>query len=334
VSPAARVLFALALLAVITAGGVAGYITIEGWPWIDALYMSVITLSTVGYGEPRELSDTGRLFTALYIVLGVGTAVYLLSAIAGVIVEGRLRALVARGFQLRRIGRMQDHVIVAGYGRFGRVVVSELLEENCELVVIEKDPGLESELEARGVPFVLGSGVHDEILLRAGIERARALVVATGSEAENVFITLAARELAPSLRVHARADSDSGERRLQRAGASRVISPFQMGGMRVAASIVRPAVVDFVELSTPRRGEEVDLEEVRVAAGSPLAGRDLASVEAGGGLQRVIAIKHGAQPIQLVPGGQEIVQPGDYLVVIGPRDDLNRLALQAQAEKP
>jgi voltage-gated potassium channel len=316
VSPAARVLFALALLAVITAGGVVGYITIEGWPWIDALYMSVITLSTVGYGEPRELSDTGRLFTALYIVLGVGTAVYLLSAIAGLIVEGRLRALVARGFQLRRIGRMQDHVIVAGYGRFGRVVVSELLEENCELVVIEKDPGLESELEARGVPFVLGSGVHDEILLRAGIERARALVVATGSEAENVFITLAARELAPSLRVHARADSDSGERRLQRAGASRVISPFQM------------------ELSTPRRGEEVDLEEVRVAAGSPLAGRDLASVEAGGGLQRVIAIKHGAQPIQLVPGGQEIVQPGDYLVVIGPRDDLNRLALQAQAEKP
>jgi len=234
-------------LALITFFGAIGYVAIEGWGWIDALYMSVITVSTVGFGEVRELSGPGRLFTMFLIVSGVGAALYLLSILSEEVLEGQLRRIFRRSAMERAIQKLEGHVIVCGYGRFGRVVAREIKEAGRSAVVIDEDPGREAELDLLGVPFVIGSAASDEVLERAHIEHASALVVATSSEADGVFITLAARELNPGIRVYARGESEAGVRRLQRAGADQVTSPFQMGGARVAAAILKDTISNFAK---------------------------------------------------------------------------------------
>ncbi len=244
--PTRRILLALGGLLLITGLGIFGYVTIEGWSWIDALYMTVITLSTVGYKEVAPLSPEGRMFTVALILLGVGTALYLLSVLA------------------------ED------------------------------------------------------------IGRAQAVVIATPSESDNVFITLSARELNPEVRIHARAESETAIRRLERAGANQVTSPFQMGGIRTAASILRPSVVEFLEISSPRHGQEIDLEEIRVDPASPLSGRDRRDLEAEIARLRVVAIKRREGPIQMVPPEGAKIEAGDHLVVIGERESLGRLAQLAQ----
>ncbi len=320
----------LAGIGAIVVVGTLGYRELEGWDWIESVYMTVITISTVGFREVRDLSPGGRIFTIALILGGVGQAAYLLSIVAESLVEGQVRSLFTRSAMRRAIEKMHNHVIVCGYGRFGRVVVDELAGAGTELVVIDQDASLEPELLGSGVGYVIGSAVSDDVLERARIHAARAIVVATSSEADNVFITLAARELNPRIRVHARGESEAGVRRLRRAGAHHVTSPFQMGGLRTAASILRPAVVDFLELSSHRHDEAVDLEEIEVAVGASLAGREVADVEREVGRLRIVAQKRGEEPIRLVPEPGARLEPGDYLVVIGDCEALARLAHLAQ----
>jgi voltage-gated potassium channel len=330
-TPVRRLAIALTGLAVVTALGTLGFVWIEGWPWFDALYMTVTTITTVGYREVGPLSTGGRAFVIALIAMGVGTTLYLLTALAALVLEGQLRAAWLRNAMQRRIDALGSHVVVCGYGRYGRVVVDELVHARVDLVVVEVDPALDSELAQAGVPYLIGSAVHDEVLERAGIRRARALVIATSSESENVFITLSARELAPEILIHARGESEAALRRLRRAGANRVTSPYRMGGLRTAASILRPSVVDFLELSQPRRGEAIDLEEILVAPGSPLCGRDVASLEAATPRLLVVAIKRGEEPIRVAPDKATRLVDGDTLVVIGERPHLDQLARRAEA---
>jgi voltage-gated potassium channel len=181
---------------------------------------------------------------------------------------------------------------------------------------------------------VLGSALSDDVLERAGIARARAIVIATPSDPDNVFITLSAREKSPGIRIHARGDSEPGLRRLRLAGADQVISAYQMGGMRVAASILRPSVVDFLEISTPGRGETIDLEEVRIDAGACVAGNSIESIERNHARVRVVAIKHARGAIELIPDSGTKLAAGDLLVVIGDRQSLERLAQQCGGDAP
>jgi voltage-gated potassium channel len=329
-TPARRLVIALCGLAVVTALGTFGFVWIEGWPWFDALYMTVTTITTVGYREVGPLSGAGRAFVIALIAMGVGTTLYLLTALAALVLEGQLRTAWRRNAMQRRIDSLGSHVIVCGYGRYGRVVVEELVHANAPLVVVELDPALDSELAQAGVPYLIGSAVHDEVLERAGIRRARALVIATPSDSDNVFVTLSARELAPEILIHARGESEAALRRLLRAGANRVTSPYRMGGLRTAASILRPSVVDFLELSQPRRGEAIDLEEIRVAPGSPLCGRDVASLEAATPRLLVVALKRGEEPIRMAPDKATLLSDGDHLVVIGERPHLDQLARRAE----
>ena len=324
-----RVIRALSALALLTACGAAGFVALEDLSWPEAIYLSVVTMSTVGYGDLVPQTMAGRAFAVVLILFGVGFAFYLLSRIAGDIIEGRLRDFYHRGSIMRDIRKLRDHVIVCGFGRFGRVVVEELLRVGRSIVVIDSDPDLAPDLEKLGVGYIIGSATDDEILESAGISRADALVAGISGEAESVFITLSARELNPEIRIHARGESDTAVRRLRRAGANFVSSPYQMGGMRTAASILRPSVVDFLDLSLPNRDEEIDLEEIHVAAGSEIAGLEIAEVEKRCSRLRIIALKQLNQSIELVPAPSLEIRADDHLVVIGEREGLSALARRA-----
>ena len=316
-------------LAAITAAGTAGYVLFEGMSWADALYMTVITISTVGYGEVRPLSGGGRLFTLILIAGGVGLVFYLLGQTAALLLEGRIRDLFSRNAMQKNIDQLSGHVIICGYGRLGRVVVDELRRAGRPLVVIEQDKSQDDELARLGVPYLIGSAVSDEVIVQAGIVRATAIVVATASDPDNVFITLSAREHHPEIRVHARGESESALRRLRLAGADHVISAYKLGGLRLASSILRPAVVDFLEISRPLSHAEVDLEEIRVEERSSLVGQHVGDLEQGSARMRVVALKRGEEDIELVPTDDRPVAAGDHLVVIGERASLDQLARRA-----
>ena len=327
-----RMLACLAGLIGLTIVGTLGFIQIEGMSWIDALYMSVITLSTVGFGEVVPLGPAGRLFTTGLIVTGVGTTLYLVTTLATLLIEGTLHDSLQRRSMQRGIERLSGHLIVCGYGRFGRALIEELGVEARPVVIVELDPAREAELRRIGCAYVLGSALEDLVLREAGIERAGELVACTSSDSDNLFITLSARELNPEVRVHARAESEASRRRLRMAGAHQIISSYQIGAQRIAASILRPAVVDFLEISRPRHGSGVDLEEVRVAAHSQLRGRSIREAEGTDTTLRIVALKRGAQSIELVPAGETEILGGDHLIVIGERSALTRLAHLASAD--
>jgi voltage-gated potassium channel len=321
---------AIAGLATLSVLGTLGYVLIERASVLDALFMTITTISTVGYGEVVPLSPAGRVFTIVLIIVGVGNALYLFTAAAELLVEGRLRDFLGRRVMERKMEQLNGHVIICGYGRFGRVVASELARAEVRLVVIDSDPAKQVEIDQAGLPSVIGSALSDAVLERAGIRRARAIVVGTGSDSDNVFITLSARETNPSIGIHARGESDGGMRRLRLAGANQVISAYHMGGLRMAASILRPSVVDFLEISAPGRGDPIDLEEIGVGRGCAIEGRKVSAIEAEVPRLRVVALKRGEEPIRLIPDPTLRVEVGDYLVVIGDRAGLARLAQLAQ----
>ena len=274
-----RFALAISLVAAMTVVGAIGYILIEHMSVLDAFYMSVITISTVGFQEVKPLSPAGRLFTIGLIVTGVGSAIYLFTVIGELVVEGRLREFLGKSAMTRKIHSLEQHVIVCGFGRFGRAVVEELIRNAVAMVVIEADPAKQADLDTAGALHVAGSALEDSVLEDAGIGSARAIIVATGSDADNVYITLSAREKNPKILIYARGDSEAGLRRLKLAGADQVVAAYQWAGMRIAASILRPSVVDFLQLSVPGRESEVDLEEIRISRESPAAGKTIAALE-------------------------------------------------------
>jgi voltage-gated potassium channel len=328
-----RLFRVIGLLFVLTIFGTIGYRGIEEWSWADSLYMTVITLSTVGFQEAQPLSQEGRLFTVFLIIAGSGLALYLLTLTARLILEGQLPQTYLRERMAMRIRSKREHVIVGGYGRFGQAVVEELLEAGQSVVVMDESKELVGLLEDQNLAYVISSASSEDGLREAGIEGASAIVAATPSEAENVFITLAAREMNPQIRVHARCESKSAARRLRQAGADQVVSPFQMGGSRTAASILRPAVVDFLEIISPWSSPEVDLEQVMVATGSELAGSEVEEIERGFPSLRVVGLRRGETPIQIAPSARATVEAGDVLLVIGERAPLLDLASRAESPK-
>jgi voltage-gated potassium channel len=324
-SPGRRFLIAIAGIVALTAVGTVGYMAIEHMSALDAIYMTVITISTVGYEEVKPLGTGGRIFTMALIVTGVGTAFYLFAAVTQFVVEGQLREMVGRVAMKRKIEQLEGHIVICGFGRMGRVVADEVTRSGGQAVVIERDAVREADLAARGLLYVIGSALENRVLDEAGVGRARAIVVATASDADNVYITLSARAMNPKIAIHARGESEAGLQHLRMAGADQAISAYQWGGLRLAASIMRPSVVDFLELSFPGRGAEIDLEEIRVAEGSALVGQPISAVEQSSTRLRIVALKRGSAPSTLIPDPAIRIEVGDFLVAIGDRDTLRRL---------
>jgi len=313
-------------LSVIFALGVAAFMVVEGWNFFDSLYMVVITLSTVGYGEVLPLTAHGRIVAMLLILSGVGTFFYLIGAFTKMLVEGNLDIFLGKRKVRKMIDKMDGHVIVCGYGRIGRVVIADFLREGIEAVVVEKDPEVVALLQEREIPHVCGDATDDDTLLAAGIVRARALATCLTQEAANVYVTLTARQLSPSLYIVARADESRHIQRLERAGANQALIPHLYGGRRMAQCILRPNVVNFLEIAV--RGDVLDLqmEELQIGPNSRLAGKNLADspIRADYDLI-VIAITKRDGTMLFNPGHATVLEEGDTLILVGSRAHLSAL---------
>jgi voltage-gated potassium channel len=322
-----RLLTAAALITSLIAAGTVGYMLMEHMNFEDALFMTIITITTVGYGEVKPLDHAGTIFTIALILTGVGAAYYVLAAVTEIVVGGQLQDLLGKRAMQRRIHQLSGHVIVCGYGRFGRVVVDELHRHGTTLVVIDNDPEKESALVQAGELYVLGSGLEESTLEQAAIASASEIVIATASDPDNVFIALSARSKNPQIRIHARAESDIGLKHLELAGVDQAISSYHWSAMRIANAIARPSVVDFLDLLAPGlRPEEFGLEEVRVLEQSGQAGKTISALEHEGDRIRIVALKRGTEPMAFVPEAQTQLRPGDLFVAIGARTSLQRLA--------
>jgi len=319
-----------AIIALLTIGGTAGYVLLEHMSMLDALYMTVITISTVGYREVKPLDSTGKIFTMALILVGVGSALYVFAAVTELIVEGQFRDLLGKAAMIRKMHHLKDHVIVCGYGRFGHVVVEELMREKRTIVVIDASEQKAEELKALGISYLIGSALDEDVLDHAGIRTAGDLVAATASDPDNVFISLSAREMNPRIRIHARAESEIGLRHLQLAGADLALSSYQYSAVRIANSIARPSVMDFLTLVLPgNRSETVSLEEIKIAAHSGLVGKQLSELEQAVPRLRIVAFRRGEEPLSMLPHSNVKVAANDILVAIGVRESLDHIAVLA-----
>jgi voltage-gated potassium channel len=312
------------ILAAVIAAGSIGYMRIEGWAFGEAIYMTVITIATVGYGEVQPLSAAGRLFTILLIAGGVGAAVFFLGAFAQYFVEGRFRTLLGRRQMKAKIAKLKDHFILCGYGRVGEDIARAFSEENVPFIIIDSRPDNIALAETQGYLYLLGDATSDKVLMEAGIERARGLVAAVGTDVDNTYITLSARGIRPDLFIEARASSREAEIKLTRAGASRVVSPNSIGARRMAMLALRPAVVDFIDTVTYGRGRELDTESIFVDENSPLAGQTVDSARHQS-KAIILAISTKKGKLLANPPGEEIIETGDRLIVMGTRKQLTAL---------
>jgi voltage-gated potassium channel len=322
-----RLMVALGLIAALAVTGTLGYTLIEGWGVLDALYMTVITMGTVGYGETRPLSDTGRLFTIGLIVMSIGIAGYSISTLAAFIVEGEFFRLIQERRMDQRIAKLKDHLILCGGGRTGRYIAEEFYRTKTPFVLIELDPEVLAATQQIGdFPYLQADATDDETLRLAGIERAKGLVAALGEDKDNVFIVLSARALNSRLRVVARVNEEVNANKLIKAGADDVVSPNAIGGLRMASIMLRPAVVSFLDEMLRVPGQALRVDEVHIEHIPGLQGKTLGETNIARRTgMLVMAIKSPARGYQFNPGASTVLQAGDILIVVGTREQIGRL---------
>jgi voltage-gated potassium channel len=312
--------------------GTFGYRAVEGWTLNEALYMTVITITTVGFQEVHPLSPEGRVFTMFLALGGVFTVFYAASAAIRAIVSGEVGGEVGRQRMERMLQDLKDHVIVCGYGRMGHLVCAEFSAMGMPFVIVERQAApLEDFALPHGIPLH-GDATTDEVLRRAGVDRARTLVTVAASDADNLYITMSARLLNEKLYIVARAEDVASARKLERAGASRVVSPYVIGGQRMAQAVLRPAAMDFIELATRHDFMDVQIEETVVEPGSVLAGAQVKDSRLRKELGIIIvAIKKAAGRMIFNPDSEMVLEGGDVLITLGHPQQLERLEAMARA---
>jgi voltage-gated potassium channel len=316
----------LGALALVLLAGTVGYL-LFGFSLLDAVFQSVITVTTVGFNSPHPLDGASKVFTIFLILVGVGTALYTFSAVLEVLIDGNIQDLIRRRKMERDIDRMDGHVIVCGWGRVGREVAHYLASGNTDLVVVDRDPE-----RLIGAPYasVCGDVADDATLLEAGIERATALVAALDTDADNLYVTVAAKSMRPGIQIIARARNESSESKLVRAGADRVVNPQQLGGDRMASFVTQPHVVDFIDVVMHDGSLKFRLEELTLSAASPLVGKTLRSAhlrDRTGAL--VLAIRRPDGRFVTNPSPEDSMESGDVLISIGTAEQLEALAVFA-----
>lgn len=322
-----RLAFALGLIVLVIASGTFGYVILEGWSVFDALYMTVITITTVGFKEVHELSPQGKVFTVVLVFTSVGAVFYALNFAARIIIEGEFKDVFGRKKLQNAIKKLRGHYIVCGYGRMGRIVCDELKRRGRPFVVIEKSPVSEPPAD---LLLLAGDATQDEVLKEAGIENAAGLITVLPTDAENLYVVLSARGLAPTLNIVARAVGEGSEQKLLRAGANKAVSPYHIGGLRIAHMLIAPTMVDFIEFTT--HGENIDIwmEEIPVAEDARIAGQSLDQCGIGRELGIIIvAIKSRKGQLQINPASRSVIGPGDTLVAIGEASKLKTLKAMA-----
>jgi voltage-gated potassium channel len=313
--------------------GTLGYMIIERWHLLDALYMTVITITTVGYGEIRKVSEIGRIFTIALIFFGMGTMAYMLGIVAQTMVEFHVSSIVGRKKLGLKLKSIKDHYIICGYGRIGRIISLELKSKGIPMVVLDHNLESKTALDQDKVPYIIDDATSEDVLMEAGIDRAKGLVAVVTSDADNLFLTMTARLLNPGLFILARADAEHTQKKLLRAGANRVAQPYRIGGQKMAQSIVRPAVTDFLELTVHDKDIELKMEELLVGDRSSLQG---ATLQESGIRQEmnvmIVGIRKRDGEMTFNPSSQSRIESGDTLIALGHKNDLKRLSLILSGE--
>jgi voltage-gated potassium channel len=315
------------LLSVLLAAvGTAGYMAIEGWGLLDSFYMTIITLASVGFMEVHQVSPPGRVFTVVLILLGVGFTLYVAGNVVQFLVEGRIREILGRRRLEKQIGRLANHYIVCGYGRIGRVLCRYLLHKYLDVVVIEKSEHRIKAMDEDGVLYLLASATDEETLVKAGIRRARGLFTALATDADNVFLVLTAKQHNPGLFVVARAEQNTTRKMLYAAGANKVISPYAIGARRMAHAVLRPTVIEFLELAFSDENTDIGVEEFVVQPDSGLVDKTL--IESG--IRRnlnliILSIKKASGEMCFNPSADTRIEAGDTVIAVGEEKSMLKL---------
>ena len=322
-----RIVRGLIMLGMVLIFGTAGYMLLERWQLLDALYMTVITITTVGFKEVRTVSEPGRIFTVILIFLGMGIMAYTLGMVAQFMVEGELRSILGRRKLGSKIKSLKKHYILCGYGRIGRIIAQELKSNGIPILVIDSNHESQSALEQHDMPYIIDDATSEDVLIEAGIERAKGLIAVVLSDADNLFITMTARGLKPDLFILARADEEHAQKKLLRAGADHVVLPYLMGGRKMAQTILRPAVADFLDLTIHDKDIELNMEGLKVKEVSTLNGVTLID----SGIRQkmnviVVAIRKKDGEMMFNPSSEARIEAGDTLIALGQSAELDRLA--------
>lgn len=311
-----KLFIVITLTVLVLSFGTVGYMIIEEWGIIDSLYMTVITLASVGFKEVHDLTDAGRIFTIVLIIGGLGTIFYALDTGAKIILEGELHEVFRRKRLEKRLDNLKDHFIICGYGRMGRIICRELREHGIPFVIAEKETA--STAENDDIIIFHGDATKDEVLKALGIERARGLISVLPTDAENLYVVLSARGMNPKLLIVARAGEEGSEQKLFRAGADKVVSPYHIGGLRIAHTVLKPAVVDFIEFATRSGNIDLQMEEIPIRPDSHFIGKSLDECGIGRELGIiVVAIKKPGGEMKFNPTSRTQIAEGDTLIALG-----------------
>jgi voltage-gated potassium channel len=325
-----RLFTGLGVFAGLLSFGTAGYMAIEQWPFFDALFMTVTTVTTVGYREVRPLDTEGRIFTIFLVLFGVGTAFYLLTTFVAFVIEGDLGAALGLTRMKSRIEQLSSHYILCGYGRVGEEIAREFSDRGLPFVVVENNPDTAPYALQAGYLMVEGDATSDEVLEQAGVRRAKVLLAASDSDSGNTYITLTAKALNPDIFVVARAGKRNSESRAIRAGADRVISPYVLSGRRMALSAIQPNIVDFIETLAVRNADQI-LAEIAVTDDSGLIGLFVGNVQECSERLTVLGLQRASGELLVGPRPEERLDDGDRLMVVGPEDDVSDIARRIAA---
>jgi voltage-gated potassium channel len=329
-SPKTKFQIAIGAIAGVIAFGTVGLKIILGMGLFDSFYFTLITITSIGYSEPPNMTASARYFTVVLIILGVATLGYALSSAAQAVIESELLSTFGKRRMYKDISKLKDHYIICGAGRVGAGVIRDVARSGHEFVIIESDETIADRLLAQGHLVLMGDATNDEVLKAAGVERARGIVCAVSSDPDNLYITLTARDLNKTARIVARANDESAVGRLLRAGADKVVSPAITGSTRMAQMLLRPAVADFIELATMTERLELEIEQVEIGPRSPFIGRALKDT----GIRTehgviVIAIRRAGGEMIFNPSAETIIEERDALVTIGSHVGLEALERMA-----
>jgi voltage-gated potassium channel len=322
-------------LAVISVIGMSGYVFIERWSPLEAFYMTVITLSTVGFMEVHPLSESGRIFTMFLILCGSGILIYCVSLITAFIVEGQLTDAIRRRKMNKRIKALKDHYIVCGADQTGLYVIDELVKTKQDFVVIERDAENIRHLMNQDVLYIEGDASHYDVLQQAGILRAKGFITSLPTDAENLFVVLTAKKLNPSLRVISKAVEAESEQKIRMVGADGVVMPNFIGGLRMVSEMIRPSIVNFLDIMLRAKDKTIRIDEIDLAEGSPLAGKSIGDT---GILDRegvtVVALRDRREDSYLFnPSCKTVLNENNIIVVMGNIDIINKIKEEARPEE-
>ena len=324
--PVRHLKISMMVLLLLVSTGTIGFMAIEKWRFLDSLYMTVITMGTVGFREVHDLSDAGKVFTMILIVVGVSVIGYIVGSLAQIMFEGQIQRVIGRKKVEKKIDELADHYIICGFGRIGSLICKEFKANALAFVVVEKNMETIERLNEDGYLYMKGDATQDETLLKAGIKRAKGLISVVTSDTENVYITLTARGLNPDLYILARSGEEGSDIKLKRAGANKVVSPYIIGGSRMAQSILRPNVVDFIEIATGSEHMDLQMEEISIPAHSAFAGETLVS----SGFRKetgviIVGIKKSHGKMVFNPHSQARIEGGDTLIILGEPEAITKL---------